>query len=538
MDLVFLHARVMTLDRSRPDARAVAVRDGRIFAVGDDAEVLATVSPGARRIDLAGGMILPGLTDSHGHVMSLGRRLSSLDLRGMTSAGAVADAVRSRVSTGEWITGGGWDQNLWPGRRDPDHRPLTAAAPDLPVYLRRVDGHAGWANRRAMQQAGVDRSTPDPAGGRIVRDAAGEPTGLLIDHAMRLVERAEPKPTAAMVAGWIRAALVRCAAAGLTGVHDAGVSLRQEEAYRALAGEEALALRVYLMWDGTTPDPIEAMIARPTYRDAGGRLTLRAVKLMIDGALGSRGALLFDDYSDARSERGLLVTPPEEIGRRMAAATARGYQVAIHAIGDRGIALVLDACEAVLPAAATAAAASPAAPPFEPRPRIEHLQCVRLSDLPRLRRLGIIASMQPSHAASDMAWAEERVGRRRAAGLYAWRSVLDAGIPLAAGSDFPVDPESPLAGLQAAVTRSDPAGRPAGGWRPEQRLSLEEAVRAYTGGAAYAAFEEGVGGVIRPGARADLTILEEDLRTITPERIGAVRVLATVVGGRFAFSAI
>jgi predicted amidohydrolase YtcJ len=537
MDLVFLHARAMTLDRSRPDARAVAVRDGRIFAVGDDAEVLATVSPGARRIDLAGGMILPGLTDSHGHVMGLGRRLSSLDLRGMTSAGAVADAVRSRVSTGEWITGGGWDQNLWPGRPDPDHRPLTAAAPDLPVYLRRVDGHAGWANRRALERAGVDRNTPDPAGGRIVRDAAGDPTGLLIDHAMRLVERAEPKPTPAMVAGWIRAALERCAAAGLTGVHDAGVSLRQEEAYRALAGEEALALRVYLMWDGTTPDPIEAMIARPTYRDAGGRLTLRAVKLMIDGALGSRGALLFDDYSDARGERGLLVTPPEEIGHRIAAATARGYQVAIHAIGDRGIALVLDACEAVLPAAG-AAAASPAAPSFDPRPRIEHLQCVRLSDLPRLRRLGIIASMQPSHATSDMAWAEERVGRRRAAGLYAWRSVLDAGIPLAAGSDFPVDPEAPLAGLQAAVTRSDPAGRPAGGWRPEQRLALEEAVRAYTGGAAYAAFEEGVGGVIRPGARADLTILEEDLRTITPERIGAVRVLATVVGGRFAFSAI
>jgi len=536
MDLVFFHARVMTLDRSRPDARAVAVRDGRIFAVGDDAEVLATVSPGARRIDLTGAMILPGLTDSHGHVMSLGRRLSSLDLRGMTSAAAVADAVRSRISSGEWITGGGWDQNLWPGRRDPDHRPLTAAAPDHPVYLRRVDGHAGWANRRALERAGVGRDTPDPAGGRIVRDAAGEPTGLLIDHAMRLVERAEPKPAPAMVALWIRAGLERCAAAGLTGVHDAGVSLRQEEAYRALAREEALALRVYLMWDGTTPDPIEAMIARPTYRDAGGRLTLRAVKLMIDGALGSRGALLFDDYSDARSERGLLVTPPDEIGRRIAAATGRGYQVAIHAIGDRAIALALDACEAAWTDGGTAAA-PPAGPPG-PRPRIEHLQCVRLSDLPRLRRLGVIASMQPSHATSDMAWAEERVGRRRAAGLYAWRSVKDAGIPLAAGSDFPVDPESPLAGLQAAVTRSDAAGRPAGGWHPEQRLSLEEAVRAYTEGAAYAAYEEGDGGVIRPGARADLTILEEDLRTIPPERIGAVRVLATVVGGRFAFSTI
>jgi len=294
-----------------------------------------------------------------------------------------------------------------------------------------------------------------------------------------------------MVAGWIRAALERCAAAGLTGVHDAGVSPRQEEAYRALAGEEALPLRVYLMWDGTTPEPIETMIARPTYRDADGLLTLRAVKLMIDGALGSRGALLFDDYSDARGERGLLVTPSEEIGRRIAAATARGYQVAIHAIGDRGIALVLDACEAAWPdgVAAAAAAGLPG-----PRPRIEHLQCVRPSDLPRLSRLGVIASMQPSHATSDMAWAEERVGRRRAAGLYAWRSVLDAGIPLAAGSDFPVDPESPLAGLQAAVTRSDAAGRPAGGWRPEQRLSLEEAVRAYTQGAAYAAFEEGTAG--------------------------------------------
>ncbi len=537
MDLVFLHGRVMTLDPSRPDARAVAIRDGRILAVGDDAGVLATVSPGARRIDLAGGMILPGLTDAHGHVMMLGRRLSSLDLRGMTSAEAVAAAVRSWAAPGDWITGGGWDQNLWPGRRDPDHRPLTAAAPGRPVYLRRVDGHAGWANLRALEAAGVGRNTPDPDGGRIVRDAAGEPTGLLIDHAMRLVERAEPGPTPAMVAGWIRAALARCAAAGLTGVHDAGVSQRQEETYRALADEEALPLRVYLMWDGTTPEPIEAMIARPAYRDAGGRLTLRAVKLMIDGALGSRGALLFDDYSDARGERGLVVTPPGELQRRIAAATSRGYQVAIHAIGDRGIALALDACEAVLPAAA-AAATAPAAVPFEARPRIEHLQCVRASDLPRLRRLGAIASMQPSHATSDMAWAEERVGRGRAAGLYAWRWVLDAGIALAAGSDFPVDPESPLQGLQAAVTRSDAAGRPAGGWRPEQRLTLEEALVAYTRGAAYAAFEESDGGVIRPGARADLTILEEDLRTIAPQRIGAVRVLATMVGGRFAYDAL
>ena len=535
MDLVFVRGRVMTLDPARPDAGAVAIRDGRILAVGDDAGVLATVSPGARRIDLAGGMILPGLTDAHGHVMMLGRRLASLDLRGMTSAGAVAAAVRSWASPGGWVTGGGWDQNLWPGRRDPDHRPLTAAAPDRPVYLRRVDGHAGWANLRALEAAGVGRNTPDPDGGRIVRDAAGEPTGLLIDRAMRLIERAEPKPTPAMVAGWIRAALARCAAAGLTGVHDAGVSLRQEETYRALAAEQALPLRVYLMWDGTTADPIEAMIARPAYRDAGGRLTLRAVKLMIDGALGSRGALLFDDYSDAPGERGLLVTPPGELRRRIAAATSRGYQVAIHAIGDRGIALVLDACEAVLPAAAATAVAAAAAAPIEARPRIEHLQCVRASDLARARRLGAVASMQPSHATSDMAWAEERVGRERAAGLYAWRWVLDAGIALAAGSDFPVDPESPLHGLQAAVTRCDPDGRPAGGWRPEQRLALEEAVIAYTRGAAYAAFEEEDGGVIRPGARADLTILEEDLRTIAPERIGAVRVLATLVGGRFAY---
>jgi hypothetical protein len=319
-------------------------------------------------------------------------------------------------------------------------------------------------------------------------------------------------------------------------VHDAGVSAPQEEAYRALAGEEALPLRVYLMWDGTTPDPIEPLIARPIYRDVGGRLTLRAVKLMIDGALGSRGALLFDDYSDARGERGLMLTPPGEIERRIAAATARGYQVAIHAIGDRGIALALDACEAALPAAASAA--TPTAGRPEPRPRIEHLQCVRASDLPRIRRRGVIASMQPSHATSDMGWAEERVGPERAAGLYAWRSVLDAGIPLAAGSDFPIDPESPLVGLQAAVTRSDAAGRPAGGWRPEQRLSLEEAVRAYTRGAAYAAFEEQDGGLIRPGARADLTILQDDLRTIPPERFGAVRVLATVVGGRIAYDAL
>jgi predicted amidohydrolase YtcJ len=530
VDLILYDGTVMTLDRARPEATAVAVAGGRIVAVGGDDDILGRAGPRTRKVDLRKAFVLPGLTDSHGHVTSLGERLSSIDVRGVASIAEIVARVREAAgrahAAGDWLTGGGWDQNLWEGRQFPDHAPLDQASPDRPVYLRRVDGHAAWVNAAALRAAGITRATADPAGGRIVRDARGEPTGVFVDNAMELVEKAEPRPSRARIKSWITAALARCAAGGLTEVHDASVSQDQVAAYRELADEGALPLRVYLMWDGTSPDsPVDAMLEQAPFVNYRDRVTLRAVKLMVDGAMGSRGAVFFDDYSDAKGTRGLFVTPPGEIARRTTLALRRGYQVCTHAIGDRGIREVLDAYGKALQEV----------PGHDRRLRIEHVQCVRQEDLADFKKLAVIASMQPSHATSDMPWAEDRVGPDRGRGLYAWRWVLDAGIPMAGGSDFPVDPEAPLVGIHSAVTRQDRANQPAGGWHPDQRMTLDEAIAAYTTGAAYAAFEEKDKGRIIAGAWADLTVLSQDLRTIPPGTIDDVAVRATLVGGRFAY---
>ncbi|HUD70835.1 MAG TPA: amidohydrolase [Dongiaceae bacterium] len=519
--------------RAATGATALAIRGGTIAAIGDDATIKATATRATRQIALGGALVLPGLMDAHGHVRGLGERLATVDVRGARRIEAVVESVRRRAATtppGRWITGGGWDQNLWPGGAFPDHRPLDAAAPGIPVYLRRIDSHAAWASRAALAAAGIDRATPDPAGGRIERDAAGDPTGILIDNAMPLVERARPARTRDEIRAYVAQALERCAAAGLTAVHDAGVSIEEAEVFGALADEGSLPIRVYLMWDGTGPASIDAMLERAPFVGRGGRLTHRAVKLMVDGAMGSRGAVFFDDYADAPGVRGLFVTAPAEIERRAVQAMRRGYQVATHAIGDRGVHEVVGAYEKALAAVRPGAGVR-----FEPRLRIEHVQCARVEDLARARRLGVIASMQPSHATSDMGWAVDRVGAARAGMLYAWRTVAGAGLTIAGGSDFPIDPETPLLGLHAAVTRQDRTGRPAGGWHPEERLTIEEAVDAYTRGAAYAAFEEHEAGRVAPGFRADLTVLDEDLRRIPPERIHAVPVRGTIVGGQIVY---
>jgi predicted amidohydrolase YtcJ len=526
IDLVLWNGSVLTLDRKRPEAQAVAVRRGLIAAVGSNSEILAMASPLTRQIDLQGQMVLPGLVDAHGHVLGLGNRLAELDLRGAADVAAIAARVAEAARTlpaGEWITGGGWDQNLWAGGRFPDHAPLTAAAPDHPVWLRRIDGHAAWANRRAMELAGVTSATPDPAGGSIERDAGGEPTGVFIDNAMELVAGARPAPTREQIKAALLRGLARCAAAGLTGVHDAGVGEETVEAYRELADEGRLPLRVYLMWDGTDGGKgVEPLLLRPPFVNYRDRLTLRAVKLMVDGAMGSRGAAFLEDYQDDPGNRGLLVTPGEEIERLTTLALRKGYQVCTHAIGDRGIQLTLDAYERAVAAAGAG----------DHRLRVEHLQCTSREEIGRLKALGGIASMQPSHATSDMYWVEDRIGHDRALGCYAWRWVLDAGVPIAAGSDFPVELERPALGLMAAVTRQDGSRKPDGGWHPEQRLTLDEALRAYTEGAAYAAFEDDHLGRIAPGWWADLTVLSEDLRRIEPASIKQVSVGYTIVGGR------
>jgi predicted amidohydrolase YtcJ len=529
-DLLLTNGVVMTLDLARPGASAIAVTGDRIMAVGSDREILQLAGPESRQVDLRGTFVLPGLGDAHVHLRSLGEQLTSLDLRGIGSVPEIARRVHeaaSRLPVGAWLNGIGWDQNLWPDKAYPDHRALTEAADDRPVWLQRIDWYAGWANRRAMQAAGITRATPDPPGGRILRDADGEPTGLFMGEAMALVANAQPAPPRATVKAWLRRALARCAEVGLTSVHDAAVTPEEATAFRELADADELPLRVYLMWKGYGGAAVEPLLEQPPLVDYRSRLTLRALKLIIDGTMGSHGALFFQDYADQPGNAGFFVTPAAEIRRLAELALRKGYQVATHAIGDRGISLTLDALEQALAAV----------PTRDARPRIEHLQCVRREDLARAKQLGVIASMQPSHATSEWRWSETRVGPERGRGLYALRWVLEAEIPLAAGSDLPVDSESPLAGIHAAVTRRDAGGEPARGWHPEQRLTLDEAVRAYTFGPALAAFEELYRGRIAPGFRADLTVLASDLRQVPVSEIPRIPVVATLVGGRFAYQA-
>ncbi len=530
VDLILTGGAVLTLDPQLPHAEAIAVRGGRIVSVGDDETITAMAGPSTRRIDIGGGMVVPGLIDAHGHISSLGRRLENIDLRGVDSVDEVVRRVAVRAAElpeGAWVIGGGWDQNLWPGKAFPAHSPLTRVTPDRPVWLSRIDGHAGWANEAAMRAAGITAATANPAGGSIERDARGEPTGVFVDNATSLIEDAVPEPDRERIKSWIVAALDHCARVGLTGVHDAGVSEEEVAAFRELAEENRLKLRVYLMWSGMEEEDLERLLDSPPLINHHDRLTLRAVKLMIDGAMGSRGAVFFEDYDDDPGNRGLLVMQPDEVERAATLALRRGYQVATHAIGDRAISLTLDAYEKALAAA----------PVEDPRPRIEHLQCVREREIERLQRLGVIASMQPTHATSDMYWAEQRVGAERGRGLYAWRWILDAGIPLASGSDFPVELVRPLNGLYAAVTRQDHEKWPEGGWHPAQRMTLEEAIRSFTTTAAYAAFEETTRGRIAPGYSADLTVFGRDLQTIPPAEIPQAGIAYTIVGGRIVYEA-
>ena len=528
-DMILVGGAIMTMDPDRPRASAVAIGQGKILAVGSDDEVRALAGPDTRVIELAGRGVTPGLVDGHAHLLGLGQALESVSLRGMDSERAAAEAVARSTAgraAGEWITGRGWDQNLWSPQRFPTRASLDAAVPDHPVAVRRVDGHALWANGRALSLAGITRDTADPVGGRIMRDAGGAPTGVLVDTAMDLVERHIPPPTDAVRARRIRAAAQVAAAAGLTGVHEMGIDEATVEVYRALAAEGALPLRVYafLSYEPALIDTLSEDYA-PIMDHGDGFFTLRAIKVYADGALGSRGAALHAPYSDEPGGRGLMITPPEELEAISQAAAAAGWQLGTHAIGDRANRAVLDAYEAAIRAH----------PDKDLRFRVEHAQVVAPEDIPRFGALGVIASMQPTHATSDMPWAEARVGSARIRGAYAWRQILDTGGRILGGSDFPVEEVSPLLGLHAAVTRQDAGGKPPGGWYPAERLGLEEAVRIFTSEPAYASFTEHRRGRIEPGMDADLTVFGQPL---TPGMaLLEAGIDMTIVAGRVVFSA-
>ena len=529
---VLTAATIRTMDPARPVAGAMAFDDaGAILAVGE-AGALHARWPDATRLDLGSATVIPGLIDAHGHVAGLGLSRMRVELEGTRDKAEVLARLRAfsdSLQPGDWLLGRGWDQNDWPEQVFPTAADLDAAFPDRPVWLERIDGHAGWANSAALRATGQDldaggtRGDGHPAGGRIVRDAQGRATGVLVDGAMALVDGVLPAMDVASAERALSSGMQEAVRHGLTGVHDAGVSLLQMQAYRNLADRGEMPLRIHAMADGDS-EALAWLCREGAYRHAGGRLQMRAVKLYVDGALGSRGAALLEDYSDDPGNRGLVLMSPDQLGEAVAKARDCGIQVATHAIGDRGNRLVLDAYEAAL-------AGHPGL-----RWRIEHAQVLAPEDLPRLAGLGVIASMQPTHATSDMPWARERLGPDRIHGAYAWRSLRDSGARLALGSDFPVESVDPRLGLYAAATRTDAAGEPIGGWLPGEVLTPFEALRGFTRDAAWAGFAEAETGTLAEGLRADFVVVAEDPLAIPATGLDDLTVLSTWVDGRAAYT--
>jgi predicted amidohydrolase YtcJ len=528
-DLVLENAVVHTVDAKRPRAQAVAVRGNRIVAVGSTADVQALVGPKTRVLDLRGRTVVPGFDDSHAHMLGIGFARLDVDLVGTRGFAEVVERVAKAVRDrrpGEWVRGRGWHEGKWdapaPGavRGFPTHEALSAVSPDNPVVLERADGHAVLANARAMALAGITRETKAPAGGEVLRNAAGDATGVFVDNATGLVEPPERSPEEVRRA--LDLAMDECLAKGVTSLTDAGAGTETIALYRQRATEGTLRTRLYVMASG-----LPTMRALGSPYPGQGMLAVRAVKLYADGALGSRGAALLEPYSDDPGNVGLLVTPPEGILEAARFALAHGFQVGTHAIGDRANRIVLDAYE-------TALRENPGA--RDPRFRVEHAQIVDSGDIPRFGKLGVLAAMQGIHCPSDRPWAEKRLGDARVAeGAYVWRKLLDAGARIVNGTDAPVEDVSPLQNFHATVTRQDADGRPPGGFDPDQRLTRAEALRTMTLDAAYASFAEAEKGSIEVGKLADLVVLSQDILAVPDDALMKTDVLVTVLDGRLLY---
>ena len=532
-DLVLTNAVVLTVDARRPRAEAVAVRGNRIVAVGGAAEVQALVGPKTRVLDLRGRIVVPGFDDSHAHLLGIGFARLDVDLTGTRSYAEVVERVAAAVKSrrpGEWVRGRGWHEGKWdappPGsvRGFPTHHALTAVSPDNPVVLERADGHAVLANARAMSLAGIARATTPPAGGEIIRDDAGEATGVFVDRAEGLVAPPERSPEELRRA--LELAMDECLAKGVTSLTDAGAGTDVIALYREAAAAGRLRTRLYVMAAGL---PTMRALGRPVTGLGGGMLDVRAVKLYADGALGSRGAALLEPYADDPGNAGLLVTPPDGLLEAARFALAHGFQAATHAIGDRANRIVLDAYE-------TAFRENPGTK--DPRFRIEHAQILDAADIPRFGKLGVLAAVQGIHCPSDRPWAPKRLGDARIAeGGYVWRKLLDTGARLLNGTDAPVEDLSPIQNFHATVTRQDASDRPPGGFDPDQRLTRAEALRTMTGDAAYGSFGEQEKGSIETGKLADLVVLSQDILSVPDDQLMKTEVLATIVDGRVRYGA-
>ncbi|MEA3247407.1 MAG: amidohydrolase [Gemmatimonadota bacterium] len=532
-DLIVTNARVYTVDDARPVAGALAVRGGRVAFVGDARGALALRGPQTRVVDLGGRTVIPGMVDAHGHVEGLGEALATVDLVGSTSLDEVVARVVARgrgTPAGQWIVGRGWDQNRWGDTRFPTHEKLSAAFPDNPVILTRIDGHAIFVNRKAMELAAVGASTKDPDGGHVERDAAGNPTGVFVDNAMGLVRRVVPAASHDEIRRNLLAAIGEMHRWGLTGVHDAGEGSDVLSVYEELGRADQLNARMYVMISGGRQESpaLDRMIAAgPRSALYNGTLWIRSIKLYADGALGSRGAALLDPYSDDPKNSGLLVSDPKFIESVAVKALRAGFQVNTHAIGDRGNRVTLDAYEAALKQV----------PVADHRFRIEHAQILNYADVPRFAQLGVIPSMQASHQTSDMYWAGARLGVHRLPGAYAWRALLNTGVVVPNGSDFPVEYVNPLISFHAAISRQDANDWPPGGWYPEEEMTREEALKSMTIWPAYAAFQENELGSLTPGKWADFVVLDQDIMRVPASLVLKTRVLSTWVAGKAVYEA-
>ena len=530
-DLIVTNARVYTADDARPLVEAFAVRDGRITFVGSQREAAVLAGPATRIVDAGGRTVIPGMVDAHAHFSGLAQTLRQVDLTGTTSLTEVIARVVAKARTvpkGTWITGRGWDQNDWGVTDFPTHDALSAALPDHPVLLERVDGHATYANMAAMKAAGVTAASKAPVGGQIITDTRGQPTGVFIDNASDVLERQVPAPTAAEYTSALKDAIALMHRWGLTGMHDAGATRGAIERYEALAKANELNLRLYVMI-GDDAAALDHYFAKgPQSALYNGQLWVRAVKLYADGAMGSRGAALLEPYSDDPNNVGLLKSTQQHIRDIAERGLKAGFQVNTHAIGDRGNRVVLDAYEQALRAV----------PRADHRFRVEHAQILHYDDIPRFAQLGVIPSMQASHQTSDMYWIGKRLGPTRLFGAYAWQSLLQTGVVIPNGSDFPVEQVNPLISFHAAIARQDARDWPAGGWFPAQKMSREEALRSMTIWPAYAGFQEQSMGSITVGKYADFVILDMDIMRVPVELVLQASVRSTYVGGKSVYEAI
>ncbi|HYC51684.1 MAG TPA: amidohydrolase [Gemmatimonadaceae bacterium] len=524
-DLVVTNARIYTADDGRPMASAMAIRGGRILFVGSERGALTLRGASTRVLDARGATIIPGIADAHVHLLNLGMALRTVNLVGARSYEEVIARIAAKareLPAGTWITGRGWDQNDWPDTRLPHHEALSRAVPNHPVYVVRVDGHASLSNAAALRLGNVTASTRDPEGGRIERAAGGEPTGVLVDRAMGLVASRIPPATRDQVRDATLAAVREVHRFGLTSVHDAGVDAATIDVYEELARAGQYSLRNYVMIRQDDSTLARYFRRGPQSGLYDGHLWIRAIKISVDGALGSRGAALLDPYTDEPSHSGLILTPPARVKDVAVRALRAGFQLNVHAIGDRGNRVVLDAYEQ----------AFREVPVADHRFRIEHAQILHHDDIPRFAELDVIPSMQATHQTSDMYWAPNRLGYSRSLGGYAWRSLLNTGVIIPNGTDFPVEDVDPLKTFHSSVSRQDANGWPTGGWFPDQRMTREEALKSMTLWPAVAAFQERDLGSLAPGKYADFVMLDRDIMTVAHGSILGTQVLATYVAGR------